>query len=154
MGESFVHTCDRKVIKIIRQLAIPMGRVSLFVVFFWFGFLKLLGASPAGSLVNDLLGKTMPFWPFESFMVFLGILEMLVGIAFLIEGWERFAIALMAPHMIVTFLPFILLPEVVWYTFLTPTLEGQYIIKNLVVIALALSLGARLQPIGAPRRGR
>ena len=154
MGEFFVHTCDRKVIKIIRQLAIPVGRVSLFVVFFWFGFLKLLGTSPAGSLVGDLLGKTMPFLPFESFMVVLGLWEMVTGIAFLIEGWERLAIALLVPHMLVTFLPFVFLRAMVWQSFLMPTLEGQYIVKNLVIIALALGLAARLQPLGAPRSGR
>lgn len=150
----FIVAFDKTVIKIVRQLAVPIGRTALFIVFFWFGFLKLFGTSPAGSLVSDLLGKTMPLWPFESFMVFLGIWEMLIGIAFLIEGWERLAIALMAPHMIVTFLPFILVPEAVWYAFLTPTLEGQYVIKNLVIIALALGFAARLQPFGAPRRGR
>lgn len=154
MGNSFVLTFDKKVVKLVRKIAEPAGRVSLFVVFFWFGFLKILGTSPANRLVEELLGRMLPFWSFESFVVFLGVWEMLIGIAFVIEGWERLAIALMVPHMITTLAPLVLLPEIVWHTFLTPTLEGQYIIKNLVVIALALGLAARLRPLGASRSHR
>ncbi len=147
MKDDFIVVFDKTVLKMVRSLAVPMERIALFIVFFWFGFLKLLDVSPANPLVADLLMRTMPFWEFKSFVVFLGLWEMLIGIAFLIKGWERLAIALLAPHMVTTVMPFVFLPGVVWQGFFIPTLEGQYIIKNIVIAALALGLAARLQPL-------
>ena len=49
-------------------------------------------------------------------------------------------------HMIMTFMPLFMLPEVTWSAFLVPTLEGQYIIKNLVIISGAIGIAAHLQP--------
>ena len=72
---------------------------------------------------------------------------MVIGIAFLVPKAERLAIPLLIPHMVATILPLILLPSVTWQTFFVPTLEGQYIIKNIVIIALALSLATQLNPI-------
>ncbi|OGZ45949.1 MAG: hypothetical protein A3J54_03020 [Candidatus Ryanbacteria bacterium RIFCSPHIGHO2_02_FULL_45_13b] len=146
MGNKFIVAFDRTIVKGARWVMGPVERIALFIVFFWFGFLKLIDASPANPLVADLLERTLPFWSFESFVVFLGMWEMLIGIAFLLEGWERFAIALLVPHMVTTIMPLILLPGVTWQSFLVPTLEGQYIIKNVVIVALALSIAARLKP--------
>lgn len=122
------------------------SRFALFIVFFWFGILKLFDSSPANPLVQDLLEKTLPFMSFDTFIILLGIAEMIIGLAFLIKGFERLAILLLIPHMATTFMPLILLPSVTWTGFLTPTLEGQYIIKNLLIIALALVVGANLVP--------
>ena len=77
---------------------------------------------------------------------------MLIGVAFLIPGLERLAIALLIPHMITTVLPLILLPSITWQSFLIPTLEGQYIIKNIVIIALASALAAHLHPMRLQNR--
>ena len=49
--------------------------------------------------------------------------------------------------MIMTFMPLFMLPEVTWSAFLVPTLEGQYIIKNLVIISGAIGIAAHLQPL-------
>ena len=57
---------------------------------------------------------------------------MIIGILFIVRGLERLAIFLLGFHLITTILPLIFLPQITWQTFLTPTLEGQYIIKNLV----------------------
>ena len=146
MENRFVVAFDRTVVTWARWAAGPAERIALFIVFFWFGFLKLIDTSPANPLVADLLERTLPFWSFESFVVFLGMWEMFIGIAFLLEGGERFAIALLVPHMVTTIMPLILLPGVAWQSFLVPTLEGQYIIKNMVIVALALSIAARLKP--------
>lgn len=125
----------------------PLARVALFIVFFWFGMLKLLGLSPANALVAAQLAMILPFWSFESFKFILGMVEMLIGVAFLFPRFERLAIALLIPHMIATFLPLILLPHISWQRAFVPTLEGQYIIKNLVIIALAFGLAAHLHPM-------
>ena len=138
---------DRLVIRRVRRLAIPMARFALFVIFFWFGVLKLMGVSPADPLVAALLAKTLPFLPFGPFRIFFGLYEMAIGAAFFLPGFERLAVALLLPHMATTFLPLVFLPDLTWASVLVPTFAGQYIIKNLVIVALALSLAAHLHPI-------
>jgi uncharacterized membrane protein YkgB len=126
------------------SLSVPFARLALFVVYFWFGLLKLVGVSPAGPLVVALWQKTIPFIPLHAFMMLFASYEMLIGVLFLIPRLERLAIGLLLLHVSTTVLPLILLPGIVWQMFLVPSLEGQYIIKNIVIIALALSIGASL----------
>ena len=132
---------------ILKKITIPLARISLFIIFFWFGALKLIDASPANPLVESLLNKTLPFIRFDQFIVFLGIWEMIIGITFLIPKATRITIAFLIPHMITTFMPLILLPSVAWKSFLIPTLEGQYIIKNLLIIALAVGIASNMKSI-------
>ncbi len=84
---------------------------------------------------------------FDSFYVAFAVLECIIGILFLIKGAERIVLPLLLIHMAATFLPLFLLPSVTWQKFLVPTLEGQYIIKNLVIIAAAIGIAAHLQPL-------
>ena len=120
----------------------PLARIALFVVFFWFCALKLFDSSPANPLVASLLEKTLPFMTFEVFIVCLGIYEMVIGVLFLIPKLEQLAFLVWIPHIIMTTGPLLLLPEMAWSGFLVPTLEGQYIIKNLLIAALVVSLAA------------
>jgi uncharacterized membrane protein YkgB len=129
----------------VHHLNVPFARFALFVVYFWFGALKLLGMSPAGPLVTALWLKTIPFIPLNKFMILFASYEMLIGILFLIPRLERLAIACLLMHVSTTVMPLILLPGIVWQMFLVPSLEGQYIIKNIVIVALALSIGASLR---------
>ncbi len=131
----------------VRKLSMPFARFALFVVFFWFGILKIIGTSPANPMVADLLNATLPFMTWETFIILFSIYEMIIGISFIIPRLERLAIALIIPHMIMTCLPLIFLTSMTWQGFLTPTLEGQYIIKNLVIIAVAMGIAAHLHPI-------
>jgi uncharacterized membrane protein YkgB len=119
-----------------------LAHAALFIVFFWFGALKLFDVSPANNLVHDLLVMipVMNLWPFESFIIVLGLFEMLIGVLFLFPRATRIAVCILIPHMLTTMLPLVLLPHLTWQSFLVPTLEGQYIIKNLVIVALALSV--------------
>ncbi len=143
---------DAKIINSLRALSMPFARFALFVVFFWFGILKIIGTSPANPLVMDLMNTTLPFMTWDVFIVMFAIYEMLIGISFLIPRLERLAIALLVPHMIMTVLPLIFLQSITWQGFMTPTLEGQYIIKNLVIIALAMGIAAHLHPMHIKRR--
>jgi uncharacterized membrane protein YkgB len=131
---------DLKVINLFKKIYIPTGRISLFIIFFWFGALKVFGTSPANPLVENLLHKTLPFISFSKFIIFFGLLEMFLGILFVIKSAEQILITLLALHMFTTTLPLIFLPQITWQGFLTPTLEGQYIIKNLAIIALAITI--------------
>jgi uncharacterized membrane protein YkgB len=124
----------------VRHFTYIMAHVSLFIIFFWFGILKVIGTSPAEPLVDALRAITISWWPLPYFMVFLGVVEMITGILFLSRKTEKIAIYILMPHMLTTFLPLIMLPIIAWQGFLTPTIEGQYIIKNLVIIALASSI--------------
>ncbi len=145
---------DRVMIHGVREIAVPVARVALFIVFFWFGLLKVMDLSPADPLVAALLAKALPFVPFAPFRIFFGIYEMVIGAAFLVSGMERLAVALLALHMVAAFLPLVVLPELTWQSVLVPTFEGQYIIKNLVIIALALSLAAHLHPLPLARSSK
>lgn len=69
---------------------------------------------------------------------------MAIGIIFLIRGWERLAIFLLGLHLFTTVLPLFLLPQITWQGFLIPTLEGQYVIKNILIIAAAIVVGSKI----------
>jgi len=125
----------------------PVARFGLFVVFFWFGLLKVLGLSPASGVVERLFMHTVPFMSFGSFLMLFGLFECLIGILFLIKGAERIVIPLLFIHMATTFGPLFFLPQETWSAFLVPTLEGQYIIKNLVIVAAAIGIAAHLHPM-------
>lgn len=142
---------DARIIHFFRKISIPTARISLFVVFFWFGLLKVIGLSPAGSLVHGLFDQTLSgVVPFHAFYVGFSLFECLIGILFLIKGAERIVIPLLFVHMITTFLPLIFLPNETFSAPFVPTLVGQYIIKNLVLIAAAIGIAAHLHPI--PKR--
>ncbi len=138
---------DLKLIYFFKKVSEPIARFGIFVVFFWFGILKVVGLSPASGLVEELFNKTIHFIDFPTFLILFGVYEILIGILFLVKGAERIVMPLLLIHMITTFMPLIFLPEVTWQAFAVPTLEGQYIIKNLVIIAAAIGISAHLHPL-------
>ncbi len=143
----FPRRIDIAVIHLFRRIFLPVARFGLFVVFFWFGALKVIGLSPASGLVQQLFLETIPFVSFGAFLIGFGLFECLIGLLFLFKGFERLVIPLLFVHMATTFLPLFYLTQETWSGFLVPTLEGQYIIKNLVIIALAIGVAARLHPM-------
>lgn len=137
---------DKKMIEHCRCYSPHIMRSAIFIVFFWFGLLKVLGISPAESLVQNLFEHTIPFVSFPTFLLFFGLLEMLIGALFLVPRATRVVIPLLFIHMCTTTLPLLLLPQVTWSAPLVPTLVGQYIIKNVVIIAAALSIAGSIEP--------
>ena len=142
-----LRSIDIRIISFFRRVSEPAARIGLFVVFFWFGILKVIGLSPATQVVENLFQKTIPFMSFSTFIVLFGLLEVLIGILFLVKGAERVVIPVLFLHMATTFMPLFFLPQETWSGLLVPTLEGQYIIKNLVVIAAAVGVAANLHPM-------
>ncbi len=142
-----IQKIDSSLINFFRRIFVPSARIGLFIVFFWFGFLKVIGLSPASGVVQRLFENTIPFMEFSTFLVLFGLFECLIGVLFLIKGMERVVIPLLLIHMITTFGPLIYLPEETWQKFMVPTLEGQYIIKNVVLIAAAVGIAAHLHPL-------
>jgi len=144
-----IATIDRSIIAFCRKYSVPAARFGLFVIFFWFGALKIAGVSPASPMVMELYYRTIPFGAFDGFMMLFGFFECVIGGLFLTKGLERVVIPLLALHMIATISPLFLIPDAVWTAPFVPTLEGQYIIKNLAVIALAVGIAAQLEPLHA-----
>ena len=117
-------------------------RIPLFIIFFWFGFLKIIGLSPAQNLVKDTV-YWMPLLSAETWTIVIGWWEVLIAICFLFKKTTFYAMILLFLQMTGTFLPLVILSEVTFQNsnpFL-PTLEGQYIIKNIIIIAAALIIG-------------
>ena len=143
---NLLREIDIKIINFFKRAMLPVARFGLFVIFFWFGFLKVVGMSPASPLVQSLFEQTITFMFFNTFLILFGLFECLIGVLFVIRGQERVVIPLLFLHMVTTFMPLIILPAATWTGFLVPTLEGQYIIKNLVIIAAAISIAANVKP--------
>jgi len=128
-------------VQFLTRIHVPFARFAIFAIYFWFGLLKILGLSPAGPLVHSLFDQTLGFiLPFETFYLLFSGFEMLIGILFLFPHTTRLAFILLAAHMITTSGPLVLLPKMIWQAPFVPTLEGQYIIKNLALIATAISI--------------
>ena len=117
-------------------------RLPLIIIFFWFGLLKVLELSPATELIIDTV-FWMPFLSPENWTIVIGWWEMVIGICFLSKKTTLLAMVLMFLQMTGTFMPLVILPEITFQSsnpFL-PTLEGQYIIKNIIIITAALIIG-------------
>jgi uncharacterized membrane protein YkgB len=138
---------DLRLIAFFRRTFEPVARISVFLVFFWLGAIKLLGLSPASPLAEALTSRTVGMQFYDMLFVTLAILECIVGIMFLFPKLTRIVIPLLLFHMAVVCSPLVLVPELTWQTFGVPTLEGQYIIKNVVVIAVAIGIAASTQPL-------
>ena len=115
------------------------SRVSIFVVYFWFGILKALGVSPAEGLVHQLFNITLSsLTSFPFFLISFGLFECLIGILWLIPKLTHIAYYALIFHFILILTPTIALPEVAWSSLFTPTFIGQYIIKNLLLLSCAM----------------
>ena len=139
--KNWKESLDKKIVYWMKKVGLPFSRFSLAVIFIWFGALKVVSSSPATELVAKTIYWFNPNW----FVPFLGIWEVVIGLCFLYKPLLRFGILIMSIQMLGTFLPLILLPDVTFSKFLVPTLEGQYIIKNLVLIASAIVIGSSVR---------
>lgn len=126
----------------MEQHGYTLLRVAMGVVFIWFGALKPLGMSPA----EELVAQTTGWIPIPHFFHVLGAWEIAIGVCFLSRRLVRWALILLFMHMPGTMLPLLILPEASYVHFpFALTLEGQYIIKNLVLIAAAVVLGGKIR---------
>jgi uncharacterized membrane protein YkgB len=123
-------------------------RLALGLVFLWFGALKLMpGASPAESLAGRTIEVLSGGLVTQSVAVpVLGVWESLIGLGLLTGLFMRATLALLFLQMLGTITPLLLFPAETFTAFpFVPTLEGQYIIKNAVLIAGAVILGATVR---------
>lgn len=145
-----LDTLDARIAETLRRHGVRLLRIAIGLVFLWFGALKLVpGLSPAEALVK----ATVPFVDADTFYPILAVWEVLIGAFLLFRPTVRAALLLLALQMPGTFLPLIVLPEVCFsaYPFTSPldvfalTMEGQYIIKNIVLITAGIVVGGTVR---------
>lgn len=134
---------DKSITEWMGKYGLLILRISLGVIFLWFGVLKFFkGLSPA----EDLVRNTVYFMDPDLFIPVLALWESLIGLGLITGKYMRLTLLLLFLQMPGTALPLIILPEKVWTIFpYGLTLEGQYIIKNLVLISAGLVLGATVR---------
>ncbi len=140
---TMIDSIDRNITTWMAKNGINLLRISIGIVYIWFGALKLIpGASPAEPLIRE----TLYFLPLSFFIPFLAVWEIVIGLGFISGKFMRLVIFLMFLQMIGAVSPIILNPEAVFVRFpFILTLEGQYIIKNVVLIAAAIVVGATVR---------
>ena len=130
----------------LARIGVPLLRISLGVVFLWFGLLKILDVSP----VSALVAKTIYWFDPDVVVPVLGAVEVFVGLCLLAGRLMRVALPLLVLQMAGTFLVLVLLPEIAFRggnPFLL-TVEGEFVVKNLVLLSAGLVIGSRLAPLG------
>jgi uncharacterized membrane protein YphA (DoxX/SURF4 family) len=136
---------DERIAGFMARYGIPSLRISLGIVFFWFGVLKFYpGLSPA----QDLAGRTIAVLTFglvqpDASVFILAVWECLIGLGLIFGVFLRATLLLLFLQMPGTITPLFLFPAETFTIFpWVPNLEGQYIIMNLVLISAGLVVGS------------
>ena len=143
-----IDRLDVRITAALARVAVPSLRIALGIVFLWFGALKFFpGASPAETLAARTIEQlTLGVVRADVALPILAAWESLIGIGLIVGRWLRGILLLLAVQMLGTFTPLVLFPAETFTTFpFAPTLEGQYIIKNLVIIGAAMVVGATVR---------
>ncbi|MDP8958840.1 MAG: YkgB family protein [Actinomycetota bacterium] len=134
---------DRLVVAQLERWSVTLLRVSLGIVFLWFGALKVLDVTPVAELVASTVYWVDPGW----FVPLLGAVEMLVGLGLLVRRALRAVLAVFLVQMAGTFLVLVIQPEVA-FSEGNPfqlTTEGEFVIKNLVLLSAGLVVGSTVR---------
>lgn len=143
MDRGTISRIDDRLIPVLRRWSIPVLRVSLGLVFIWFGALKIVGTTPVHELVASVVYWVDPDW----FVPALGVVEVVVGLGLLFRIGLRLVLAVLFAQLVGTFLVFIFLPDVAFQedNLLLLTTEGEFVVKNVVLLAAAMTVGALLE---------
>ena len=135
---------DQTIARYMNRWGISLIKTSFAIIFFWFGILKPIGWSTAIPLVKATVAW-LPILESDIWVIIIGWWEVAIGILFLFQKTIRIAIALLFLQMFGTFMPLVILPEIVYQNnnVFLPTMEGQYIIKNIMIISAALVVGGQ-----------
>ena len=147
LREAYRET-DVRLTRWMARHGVAFLRVSLGAVFLWFGVLKFFpGMSPAEDLAADTIARTsFGLVAGRAAVVAVAALETLIGAGLLLGRALRVTLLLLWLQMAGTLMPVLLFPERVFRVVpYAPTLEGQYIFKNAVLISAALVIGATVR---------
>ena len=139
---------DIRITSWMAKHGVTLTRIALGIVFLWFGALKLIpGASPAEDLATRTITRLTGGRITAGLALhLLAAWEVLIGLGLLSGVWLRVTLLLLFVQMLGTLLPLAYYPHETFTRFpYAPTLEGQYIIKNLVLIAAAIVVGATVR---------
>jgi len=146
-GRKF-HTIDLAITRWMSAKGLVLLRLSIGIVFFWFGFLKYFeGLSPAEDIAVRTV-STMTFGLIDDRLILYGLAtwEVLIGIGLIFKLFMRATLLLLYLQMLGTFMPIFLFPDEVFHLFpISFTLEGQYIINNIVVLSAGIVIGATVR---------
>jgi uncharacterized membrane protein YkgB len=138
-------TFDRRATAWMAHNGVRLLRWSIGVVFVWFGALKLWpGLSPADEIATATsLELTFGLISADAARLGLAFLEITIGVGLLTARWLRLTLLLLFAQMAGTLTPLVIFPERIWTDFpFVLTLEGQYILKNGVLISAGFVIGA------------
>ncbi len=145
MRKSSLKETDAAVTAWMARNGLKLLRISIGIVFFWFGILKFFSdLSPA----TDLATRTIEVLTFgiisgSPALMMLATLEVVIGAALISGVFIKATLLLLLFQMIGTITPVFLFPaEAFTQVPYAPTLEGQYIIKNIVIISAGVVLWA------------
>lgn len=139
---------DQRLTSAMARYGVLLLRIALGLVFLWFGALKLVpGLSPAESLAGRTIEVlTMGHVPAGVALPVLALWECAIGVGLLTGVAMRVTLLLLFTQMLGTLTPLVLFPAETFARFpYAPTLEGQYIIKNAVLLAGAIVVGATVR---------
>lgn len=142
------HRADAAITRWMARYGVTLLRVSLGIVFFWFGFLKFFpGLSPASELATRTIDVlTFGKVPQGVAINVLAAWETLIGLGLIFGIAMRATLLLLFVQMLGTITPIFFFPELVFTRVpYAPTLEGQYIIKNLVLVSAGIVIGATVR---------
>lgn len=139
---------DAWITSMLARLGVPALRLGLGVVFLWFGFLKYFpGLSPAQDLATRTVAHLSAGLVGPSVTLpLLATWETLIGVGLVSGRLLRVTLLLLAIQMVGASMPLVLFPNETFSRFpFAPTLEGQYIIKNVVLIGAAMVVGSTVR---------
>ena len=146
-GKRF-HTADIAITRWMSARGLTLLRLSIGIIFFWFGFLKYFeGLSPAEDIAVRTI-STMTFGLIGDKVILYGLAtwEVLIGVGLIFKIFLRETLLLLYVQMLGTFMPVFLFPGEVFHVFpISFTLEGQYIVKNIVLLSAGIVLGATVR---------
>lgn len=144
----WITATDVKLTRWMARYGVVALRISLGIVFFWFGVLKFFpGLSPAQDLATRTIDMlTLGFMPPSVSIPVLAAWECLIGLGLITGQFMRATLFLLFAQMLGTITPLFFFPAETFTRFpYAPTLEGQYIIKNIVLVTAAIVLGATVR---------
>ena len=139
---------ESRVSAFMAENGILVTRLALGVIFLWFGVLKFApGLSEAEDLAKRTLVRlTFGHIPAQICVYILAAWECAIGVGFLSGRFLRTTLVLLFLQLPGTFLPLLFFPSETWKRFpYAPTLEGQYILKNLVLISAGIIIGSTMR---------
>ena len=137
-----INRFDTLVAAFMERWGHRIERLGLSAIFLWFGLLKLLGETSASSII----AKTVYFGDPEITVPALGLWEALIGMCFLVRPLVRVAILLLFLRFPGTLLALLLSHEQCFDgSLLVPTIQGQYLLKELTLIGAALVIGGTVR---------